>query len=263
VPRARGAVTLAADYDRCRRIAARRGRNFSIGMRTLPRRKRDATFAVYAFCRIADDFADESDSPQEAIAAWERELDSVYGGTPRTAVGRALADAVGRYPIPRGPFQSLLEGGRRDQRQTRYATRADLMEYVAEVAWTISDLTLPIFGFSDPRAPALGRELATALQMTNIVRDVGEDAGRGRIYLPLETLVRFGATEADVLARQPTEAVLQSIEHEAAGARTAFARAASLPALLESDSRRAVRLFAFVYGRVLSRVERRPRFSLV
>jgi phytoene synthase len=256
-------LTLAQDYRRCREIAFARGRNFSVGMRTLPRGKREATYAVYAFCRVADDFADESATPAEALDAWEEELGRVYGGRPRTAVGRALADAARRFPIPAEPFRRLIEGGRRDQRQGRYASRADLEVYISEVAWTISDLTLPIFGFSDPAAVERGRDLATALQLTNIVRDVGEDARRNRIYLPRETLIRFGASEEDVLKRRPTEGLLRAIEFEAARARENFARSRGLLPLLSRDSRRAVFLFAWVYGRVLSRVERDPATALV
>lgn len=256
-------MSLAGDYRQCREIAFSRGKNFSVGMRALPRGKRGAAYAVYAFCRIADDYADESSTPEAALAAWEEELDRVYAGRPRSAVGRALADAAKRYPIPREPFRRLIEGGRRDQRQNRYATRADLDVYISEVAWTISDLTLPIFGYADPSALERGRDLATALQMTNILRDLGEDARRNRIYLPRETLIRFGASEEDVLKRRPAEGLLRAIEFEAAGARADFARSRALLPLLSRDSRRAVFLFGWVYGRVLSRVERDPATALV
>lgn len=255
-------MSLSADNALCRRIAYTRGHNFSIGMRTLPRARRAAVIAVYAFCRMADDFADEAGNPEESLTLWERELDRVYAGDPQTPVGRALAEAARRYPIPAESFRRLISGGRRDQVQHRYRTRQELMVYISEVAWTISELTLPIFGYTDPHAPELGRELATALQMTNIVRDVGEDARRGRIYLPIETLIRFGASEKDVLDRRPTEGLLRAIEYEAGVAREHFQRSVPLAGMVEPGARRAVKLFGTVYRRVLAGVLRDPCRSL-
>lgn len=264
-------MSLAEDYGACRAIARSRGANFSIGLKLLPPGKRNAADAVYAFCRYADDIADEDavalaeDRPAsvlERLAVWEEELDRVYFGKPETPIGCALADAVRRYPIPAEPFRLLIQGGRVDQEKTRYRDERDFLSYCRLVAWTISDLTLPIFGFHDDRAREWGRELSTALQRTNVLRDVGEDAARGRIYLPADTCERHGVTEQELLERRPTTAFLELMREEIGKARAEFCRAERLIPAIAPDARVCVALLGGVYRAVLKKIERDPAVAL-
>ncbi len=197
---------LRDDYAACRRVAHRYGANFSVGFRFLPRAKRDAVYASYAFCRFVDDVVDESPGAdvRERIDEWERELERCYAGNPTRPVTRALADTVSRYPIPKAAFGGLIEGCRMDLVKKRYSDFEELMVYSELVATTISTMSLAIFGYRGDAAVDRGRDLATAFQLTNILRDVGEDLDKDRIYLPQDELSRFGVSEEDLKAKRLT-----------------------------------------------------------
>ncbi len=264
-------MSLAEDYAACRQIARLRGANFSVGLRLLPPAKRSAADAVYAFCRFADDIADEDAvarmeggpaSVLDRLEAWEKELDRVYFGTPSTPIGRALADSVRRYPIPAEPFRLLIEGGRRDQSKTRYESEEEFLDYCRLVAWTIADLTLPIFGFREDRARRWGRELSTALQRTNVLRDVGEDAERGRIYLPRDAREQHGVREEDLRRRRATPGFLALMSEEIERTRGSFRRAEPILSAVDADARLCVGLLGGVYLAVLDRIARRPAVAL-
>lgn len=248
-----------------RRLAHRRGANFSLGFRLLPAAKRRAVYAAYAACRIPDDIVDEA-GPGVATAeltrrldAWRDELERTYAGRPGTAATVALAEVLPSFPIPKPALLGLVEGCRMDLERRRYGTFAELERYCELVAVTISDISLAIFGVLRAEAPAAGRHLAMALQLTNIARDVGEDVGRGRIYLPLDELERFGVAERDLEAgRVEGRAYADLMGFECARARDHFRAANPLPAMLEAGSRPAVRVMGGVYRRVLDRVAAEP-----
>lgn len=254
---------LASAYRVCESITKRAGANFSVGFRFLPADKRKAVYAAYAFCRLADDLADEND-PGDApalLAKWEAELDATYSGRPGHPVSLALADSLLRHPIPKEAFAGLIDGCRDDLVLKRYRTFDHLMGYVRKVAWTISDISLAIFGPLPGRSEEafdLGRDLATALQLTNICRDVADDVPRGRIYLPLEELERFGVTEEELLGLAGGERFLALMDFECRRARGYFERARELPTLLEEDARLAVALMGGVYSTVLAKVAADP-----
>ena len=248
-----------------RRLAHRRGANFSLGFRLLPAAKRRAVYAAYAACRIPDDIVDEA-GPEVAAAelerrldGWREEVERTYGGTPGTVATAALAEVLPEFPIPKAALLGLVEGCRMDLERSRYRTFADLERYCELVAVTISDISLAIFGALRPQAAAAGRHLAMALQLTNIARDVGEDLGRGRIYLPQDELARFGVAERDLEAgRVDTRAYAALMAFECGRAREHFRAANPLPAMLEAGSRPAVRVMGGVYRRVLDRVAADP-----
>ena len=248
-----------------RRLAHRRGANFSLGFRLLPAAKRRAVYAAYAACRIPDDIVDEA-GPEVAAAelerrldGWREEVERTYGGTPGTVATAALAEVLPEFPIPKAALLGLVEGCRMDLERRRYRTFADLERYCELVAVTISDISLAIFGALRPQAAAAGRHLAMALQLTNIARDVGEDLGRGRIYLPQDELARFGVAERDLEAgRVDTRAYAALMAFECGRAREHFRAANPLPAMLEAGSRPAVRVMGGVYRRVLDRVAADP-----
>ena len=248
-----------------RRLAHRRGANFSLGFRLLPAAKRRAVYAAYAACRIPDDIVDEA-GPEVAatelerrLDGWREEVERTYGGTPGTVATAALAEVLPEFPIPKAALLGLVEGCRMDLERRRYRTFADLERYCELVAVTISDISLAIFGALRPEAAAAGRHLAMALQLTNIARDVGEDLGRGRIYLPQDELARFGVAEPDLEAgRVDTRAYAALMAFECGRAREHFRAANPLPAMLEAGSRPAVRVMGGVYRRVLDRVAADP-----
>lgn len=248
---------LGDAYAVCRRVAHDSGPNFSVGFRVLPKRKRDAVYAAYAFCRFIDDVVDESPGEDvvERIAGWERELDRCYDGEPTHPITVALADTVSRYRVPKSAFQGLIEGCRQDLVKKRYASFDELMGYSDLVATTISTMSLSIFGYSDAAAIPRGRDLATAFQLTNILRDVGDDIEKDRIYLPADEMERFGVTEADLRAQRVTPQFAKLMRFQVERAREHYHRAESLLDLLEPDSRRCTCLMGAVYYEVLNRIE--------
>jgi len=250
-------------YAFCRRITHKHGANFSVGFRFLPDRKRNAVYAAYAFCRWADDIAD--DPGQNVVARlddWERELEACYAGRPGHPITVALADALRYFPIPKAAFAALIAGCRQDTVKSRYADFAELMQYCDYVATSISDISLSIFGHRTPRAKEYGRSLATALQLTNITRDIGDDLRRDRIYVPREDLDRFGVTEADLLERAHGDRMRALIEFEAHRALSHFRDALPLLEEITPDSRFPVLMMGSIYSEVLRKVLSDPFATL-
>ena len=249
-----------------RRLAHRRGANFSLGFRLLPPGKRRAVYAAYAACRIPDDIVDEDgsgagrDELHRRLDAWANEVERTYRGAPTTPATRALAEVLAAYPIRKEALLGLVEGCRMDLERGRYATFAELERYCELVAVTIADISLAIFGALAEDARRLGRHLAMALQLTNICRDVGEDVGRNRIYLPLDEMARFGVGEDDLLTgRVGGDDYRELMAFQCRRARGHFREANRLPVALARDARPAVRVMGGVYRRVLDRVQRGPR----
>jgi phytoene synthase len=250
-------IDLRDAYAQCRRVAHRYGANFSVGFRFLPRAKRDAVYASYAFCRFVDDAVDETPGAdvRERIDEWERELDRCYEGRPTRPVTLALADAVSRYPVPKSAFGGLIEGCRMDLVKTRYQSFEELMVYSDLVATTISTMSLAIFGYRGEAAIDRGRDLATAFQLTNILRDVGDDLEKDRIYLPQDELSRFGVREEDLKARKLTPEFASFMEFQVQRVRDHYQRAEPLLSLIAEDATRCTCLMGSVYYRVLERIE--------
>jgi phytoene synthase len=190
--------TLDEAYAECKRITHQQARNFSYGIRLLPAQKRSSLSAVYAFARRADDIGDDPDLAQDVkvaqLAALRAQLDDL-GSAQSDPVLVALDDTRQRFPLPLEALQELIDGIEMDVRGTTYATFDDLVLYCRRVAGTVGRLCLSIFGgTTHPDAPRLADQLGVALQQTNILRDVREDLGNGRVYLPKEDLDRFGVT---------------------------------------------------------------------
>jgi phytoene synthase len=174
----------------------------------------------------------------------------------------ALADAARNFPIPLASFNRLIEGCRMDLVKTRYDTFDELLVYCDRVATTVSEMSLAIFGWKDPRTPEWGTHLSTALQLTNILRDVAEDARRGRIYLPQEDLERFRCPEADLSATTATPPFLRLMVYELEKAFQLFERAQPLCTAVSMDSRVAVALMGGVYLSIAQAVARHPQAVL-
>lgn len=287
-------TTVDESYAFCRAVAHKHGANFSVGFRFLPRTKRRAVYAAYGFCRWADDIADEPNGPDEGIVgevsmgrqaeslrsvdvkpagnlcsidintrlerldAWHRELDACYEGRPSHPITIALADALQHFAIPKSAFVALIDGCRQDTVKTRYETFEELLHYCELVAASISDISLPIFGYRTEAALRYGRDLSTALQLTNVTRDVGDDLSRDRVYLPQEELRRFGVTESELFERAENERVRALIEFQIARAESYFRAAEPLLGELDFDARFPTLLMGGVYATVLTKLRKDP-----
>jgi phytoene synthase len=250
---------LDASYRLCREIAKVHAKTFYFASLFLPAEKRRAIWAVYAFCRIADDSADgelRADRRLTALDAWRNELVAAYEGRPRHPVMVALADAAKRFRIPIQPALDLLAGARSDVTTRRYETYDELLRYCYLVASTVGLLTCPILGYEDDAALRYGIALGRAMQLTNILRDVGEDARMGRVYLPAEDLRRFGYAESNLRAGTVDERFVALMRFEIARVRTIYDEARPGIALLSPGSRRTVRLALVLYRRILDEIER-------
>jgi 15-cis-phytoene synthase len=252
-------VNVNEAYDFCRTITHKHGANFSVGFRFLPKMKRRAVHAAYAYCRFADDIADD---PGENIAQrlddWQHELDAAYSGTPTHPVTIALADALQHFAIPKSAFVALLDGCRQDMVKTRYETFEELLEYCDYVASSISDISLSIFGYRSDKALGYGRKLSTALQLTNVTRDIGDDVTRDRIYIPREELRRFGVEEREISERVENDRVRRLVEFQIARAETYFREAEPLLGELAFDARFPTLLMGGVYATVLAKLRKDP-----
>ncbi len=212
---------------------AERGSSFYLAFLALPRDQREALAAVYGACRLWDDLADDLppgsgpgesrwEAAAEALREWRREIENVYEGRPVSHVGERLAAAVRGFGLPKDAFLDVLDGVEMDLTISRYATFADLEPYMHRVASAVGYLCLPVLGAPGPGARDYARALGCALQLTNILRDVGSDLDRGRIYLPQADRERFGVAEEDLLARRYTPGFIELMRFEWERARAYF-----------------------------------------
>jgi phytoene synthase len=247
-------------------LTRRSGSNFYYAFLTLPRRRRDALYAVYAFCRTVDDVADlgrDPDAQRAELARWRQDVGRCYepGPPPAHPVARQLAAAVRAYPIPRAALEAIIEGCEMDLARVRYETAEDLYPYCYRVASAVGLCCIEIFGYSDPRARDYAVQLGTALQLTNIIRDVGADARDGRIYLPRQDLEAFGVTEEALGAARHDDRFVRLMEHQAARARQFYAAAAASFPAVDARSLVAAEIMGRIYHALLDEIEAR-RFAV-
>jgi phytoene synthase len=258
---AQSMIANAAAY--CRKLTTRSKSNFYYAFLFLPRERREALEAVYAYCRLVDDVVDE-EAPVpvklEGIARWRRELDAVYGdATPTHPVTERLRAAVQRFPIRREDMEAVIDGCAMDVDKTRYADWEELRLYCYRVASAVGLMCIEIFGYKgSPEATRrYAVDLGLALQLTNILRDVAEDAQRGRIYIPLDELATFGVTEQDLDSGVRTPNLVQLMRYQGARARSHYLRARA--AIGEFERRRLViaEIMGDIYYRLLCAIEAR------
>jgi phytoene synthase len=243
----------------CQQKAAASGSSFYYSFLFLPPEQRRAITALYAFCREVDDVVDECADASVAaakLAWWRNEVARLYEGAPQHPVTRALAPAVGIFDIAPSRLGEILDGMEMDLHHARYADFDSLERYCYRVAGVVGILAAGIFGHTNPQTRQYAQALGTAFQLTNIIRDVGEDARKNRIYLPLDELARFGVHAADILHARHTEAFgrLMSFQIERAGEH--YDRAF---ALLPPEDRRAQRpglVMAAIYRTLLDEIRR-------
>ncbi|MBV8444330.1 MAG: squalene/phytoene synthase family protein [Candidatus Dormibacteraeota bacterium] len=256
---------LRASERYCEQMARREAANFYWGFIALPRSQRTAIYALYDFARQVDDDADlVNGAGRGALLDRHRaRLRSARSGDTTDPVMSVLASAMTRFSIPRREPEMLIDGVAMDLTTTRYETWDELVAYCNLVASVVGRMCVRIFGFRDPRALQLADDLGTALQLINILRDVREDAGRGRIYLPLEDLQRFGISEEQVLSeRVPQPAWRALVAFESARARDLHTRGLRVTELIPLQAAVCVRTMAGMYSRILDRIERDPLLPL-
>lgn len=253
-------TTLAADHRECAAILRRSGSSFAMPISLLPEAKRRGTTALYAFCRVADDIVDDAADRGAAaagLAAFSAATDEALAGGPvGDPVLRAVADTVRRYAVPAQCLRDILAGVRMDLDRSRYETPAELELYCSRVASAVGIAAIHVWGFTDPAAIDVAHDCGVAFQLTNILRDIPEDLGRGRLYLPEEDFAACGCSADDLRAGRigPPFNRLAAVETQRAAER--FRRAAALDGMLSTDGRGVFRAMFGVYRSLLAAVRR-------
>lgn len=249
-----------ADLDAVEEIVRRAGTSFYHGMRVLPADRRHAMYAIYAFCRIVDDIADEAGSLEEklaGLAAWRGRIAALYQGRTEGPVTRVLALAVPRFQLRADDFIAIIDGMQTDAETVIVAPEMAVLDlYCDRVASAVGRLSVRAFGDSSPAADSVAHALGRALQLTNILRDIHEDAGRGRVYLPREYLADAGvsAEPESILTAPGLPAVCQRLAVLAHGY---FTEARDAMALCDKTAMKPARLMGATYDAILSALERR------
>jgi len=255
---------LAASYAHCRRIARAAARNFYYGFVLLPKAKRDALCALYAFMRRVDDLSDNPGAIEEkarGLAAWRAATEQALAGRPGDdPLWPALAHTVASYSIPPGYFYDVIAGAEMDLRVHDYETFEQLRRYCYHVAGAVGLVCVHVFGYRDRRALELAEKLGLAFQLTNILRDLSRDYAMGRVYLPKEDFARFGCRASDLahpesLVRE--EAYLNLASFEADRAWEFYREGWQLIPLIDRDSRPALWALARIYSSILAEIEAR------
>ena len=221
-------------HDYCQDRAAKSGSSFYYSFMFLPPEQRQAITALYAFCREVDDVVDECHDvslAQIKLDWWRQEVERIFTGTPTHPVGFALQDVLTRFKLPQEQLLEIIDGMAMDLSQTRYLDFKGLQLYCYRVASVVGLLSVEIFGYENRQTLKYAHDLGLALQLTNIIRDVGEDARRGRIYLPIEDLQRFGVLAKDILEARYSDAFRELMVFQGERAEQFYEQAfAQLPA---------------------------------
>jgi len=249
-------TSLADSYTHCRHVARTRARNFYYAFVLLSREQRNAMCAIYAFMRYCDDLSDEPGANRTAIEQWRTALDQALAGScDAHPVLPAFHDTVTRYQIPSRYFHEMIDGVASDLELRRFATFDELYRYCYQVASTAGLATIHILGFDSPDALPLAEKCGIAFQLTNILRDIREDAARGRIYLPAEDLARFRVTEEDIRAGVRTPEFIDMMDFQTARARQYYQESQPLVGLVDRRSQASLSALISIYSRLLDRIE--------
>jgi phytoene synthase len=254
---------IAQAYEHCRLATHQGSRTFYFGARFLPPEKRRAMWAVYNFCRLTDDLVDKAiNLPlaeiQARLADWEAELLESFRGRVRPSRPSMVAwlDALRAYRLDAQAPLDLIKGVRMDLEKTRYANFEELYLYCYRVASTVGLMASQVIGFSDPRALEYAANLGIAMQLTNILRDVGEDAQAGRIYLPQDEMARFGYSEAALLRGEVSPQFVRLMRFQINRANRYYNQALPGIEYLPEDCRLSISVAARLYNRILTKIKR-------
>jgi len=243
----------------CQQKAAASGSSFYYSFLFLPPERRRAITALYAFCREVDDVVDECTDPQIAHAKlgwWRQEIADLYAGRPHHPVAQALQPFLKQFDIGEKQLEEIIAGMAMDLTQSRYLDFAGLERYCYHVAGAVGLLAAGIFGYSNARTLDYAKSLGTAFQLTNIIRDVGEDARKNRIYLPMDELQRFDVKAAEILNGTYSEKFARLMEFQARRANSYYEKAMSALPAEDRRAQRAGLIMAAIYRATLREVER-------
>jgi phytoene synthase len=248
-------ISLEDSYAHCRAVAKKRARNFYYSFVLLDPDRKNAMCAVYAFMRYCDDLSDEPGATRNAMDRWRAALDDAFAGRPDgNPCWPAFLDSVARYRIPREYFHEMIEGVASDLTPRTIANFDELYRYCYQVASVVGLTTIHIFGYTSPDALPLAEKCGIAFQLTNILRDVREDADLGRTYLPAEDLERFGVTAGDLKSARKSEAFGALMEFEIARARRYYRESAPLLGLVQPKARASLWALIAIYSGLLDRI---------
>jgi phytoene synthase len=253
------ALSLAESYTHCRAVAKKRARNFYYSFVLLPQEKKNAMCAIYAFMRYCDDLSDEPGATRTAMDRWRQGLTEALAGRPDdNPTWPAFLDAVERYAIPHEYFYEMIEGVASDLEPRAIGTFAELYQYCYRVASVVGLTTIHIFGFASAEAREsalpLAEKCGIAFQLTNILRDVREDAGLRRVYIPAEDLERFGVSAEDLQCGRRTEQFGRLMEFQTQRARSYYRESAPLLNLIQPQSRASLWALIAIYSSLLDHV---------
>ena len=246
--------------DYCRQKAAESRSSFLAAFRFLPQRRQDAMTVLYAFCRELDDVVDDCTDMQVAQTTlnwWRADLAKVFdGGAPEHPVCRALQGVVAEFALPHDELAEIIEGMQMDLTQARYENFVELQLYCHRVAGVVGRLITRILGFSRPETLDYADKMGLALQLTNIIRDVGEDARNGRIYLPMEDLQRFDVPAQTIMQAAPTPQFAELMAFQIARARATYREALALLPAADKKAQKMGLILAAIYYALLNEIER-------
>ncbi len=270
LPFVESGTTIEEAFAACERLTRSHYENFSVATRLLPGDLQRHFFSIYAFCRGVDDLGDQVEGERLALLdAWEAELEAAYAGTPSHPYFVALQQTIREFDIPREPFLKLIEANRRDQTITRHPDFNELLEYCEHSANPVGSLVLYVFGHREPELHRLSDYTCTALQLTNFWQDVARDYDIGRIYIPRDTMERFGAQEEDIKERRATTQFKAALKFEVDRARELFHKGIPLIDRVQGKARLDIALFTAGGMAILDKIEsqdydvltRRPALS--
>ena len=252
------ATDVELGYRESREITRREAKNFYYAFLTLPQERRRAIYVAYAFCRYCDDTVDNAESPDQKTNLLEElhaNLNDAYTGRTSDPMFLALADVADRHDIPEEYFKQVIYGVESDLTKVRYQNFEELRSYCYQVASVVGLICLQIFGYKDDAAREYAVDLGLAMQLTNIARDVQEDLGLGRIYLPQDEIVRFGYSEEEMEAGVVNESFIELMRFQAQRARGYFDSGFKLLPYLSPRSRACPAVMGQLYSKVLQRIE--------
>ena len=245
----------------CQQKAAASGSSFLVSFKFLPQAKKDALTIVYAFCREADDIVDDCTDGSVALKTlhwWRQDLAKVFaqGQTPEHPVHQAIATIKDQFGLPYQEFEAILDGMQMDLQQARYNSFAELQTYCHRVAGVVGRLIVRILGFQDAQTLAYADKLGLALQLTNIIRDVGEDVRQSRIYLPIEDLQRFNVPAQDLIALKTTTEFQQLMQFQIDRAKQTYREAMTLLPKVDKKQQKIGLIMAAIYHTLLIEIEK-------
>ncbi len=264
------AHTTAEAFIYCQRLAVSHYENFTVASWLLPRALRQHVYAVYAFCRHVDDLGDEAPGDRLSLLDdWQTELERCYHSTPRHPILMALRETIRCFAIPPEPFLKLIEANRMDQRTSRYPTFEELLHYCDHSANPVGHLFLYLFSYADAERQGLADATCTALQLTNFWQDIAVDLGKGRVYIPLEDMARFGYSEEELERGIINDGFRALMAFEVGRTRELFAKGLGLLDMVDGRLKVDLKLFSLGGLAVLEALERndydvfrrRPRLS--